>query len=133
LLRVGGLEQGEIDELERTLRRAEQGASGPESWPSLARALRQALAEKALGQFEVLLEKKDLLAADRLERILHPFDLEELQSRGREDGNPAASLRREEVLMQWGWLGARYQKLSGPGESGRFYENAANSYLRISR
>jgi hypothetical protein len=124
-LQTGGLDEAPLEELRKSLRRGDQ--------PALARGLRQALYKKAPEQFRRLLDQKALLDADRLGRILHPFDLEGLPSLGRAESYPAALLRREEALHQWRWLGDRYLQRAGPDVYGQFFDRAANDYLRSSR
>jgi hypothetical protein len=129
LLQLGGLDEDTLGPLRQALRQAEKDGAKPGAWHPLAHALREALTAKAREQLSRLLLKKTLLAADRLGRILHPFDLADLPALGGTGDHPAVRLRRQEAAEQWRWLGERYQKRATAGDNAPFYGTVAAAYL----
>jgi hypothetical protein len=112
------------EKLDRELKEAQADPTG-QAWPSLAAKLREAWTERLPRQFR---DERDLAAADRLGRLLHPLQ----RHSGDENRNPTAQLRREEAQARWKWLAEYYESegnraVDQPGYRD-FYLKAAEDY-----
>jgi hypothetical protein len=145
LLKVAGL--AGVDKLEQEAKAL--GPDGrdatPQAWQSLGERLREACTLKLATQVKERLTgvtiteeatqvPAGLVAADRLSRGIHPFDLVVLKQRAlMTDRAPAPRLRAEETRLLWRWLGDRYgeeDRPQAPPEVRDFYSRAAEDYQR---
>jgi hypothetical protein len=101
---------------------------------AIGKGIRHIWAEEIPEELRRRLGKKEILAADRLSRILYPLD-----PGGKEDPagaalSPTLALRREEAVLLWRWLADFYRqegRFAGEaGTSGDFYFKAADEYGR---
>ncbi len=135
VLALDGGAGGEEARLRQALDGAAAAKGDPTAWDELGRSLLRTWAERLPERARRPLEKgagrKELLAAERLTRMLYPPE-----TAGK--GFPAAptlSLRRQEAAEYWGWLAERYRRegraTPGAGVAGDFYSRTAAEYSRL--
>jgi hypothetical protein len=145
LLKLAGL--AETDKLEQAAKALGPDAP-PAAWQAVGDKLRAACTRGPATQVrERLAEVKSseaaaevpvgLVAADRLSRGIHPFDVAALQRAGLTDLTPAPRLRRDEARVLWRWLAEVYQQEADRPEAAPvtrdFYSRAADDYRNAAR
>jgi hypothetical protein len=145
LLKLAGL--ADADKLEQAAKALGPDAP-PAAWQSVGDKLRAACTRGLATQVRECLAgvkgpdtteqvPAGLVAADRLSRGIHPFDVAALQRAGLTDLTPAPRLRRDEARVLWRWLADLYQQEAdrpeAPPVARDFYSRAADDYRSAAR
>ena len=82
-----------------------------QTWDALVQRLGAAWPRQILGDLKA--GGPDMLKADRLERVLSPFDLNDVAIKSADENhwsrNPTLALFRKDLAAFWRWLGDRFQ------------------------